>query len=212
MGFVRPFSTVHSWIPSTLSSVPRQQQLKDRRRINHLRAYILVTSLQGQRLLRRELPNAFAVGQTLRGRRRSTRPGGSFNSAQEDAPREKLRLWATGDFPAHDVEKCLDLRDAVRGLKAWGYTHHQAVTPNRLLKDDGWWARYILECKIQGTTVNVSTESEHMVDAYAELGIPTVLAVDPEHQLHGAPSRDARVQVCPHQISKSVNCHVHALP
>ena len=122
-------------------------------------------------------------------------------------PGEKLRLWAAGDFPVYDAEKCLGLRDAVRGLKAWGYTHHQAMTPNRLLKDDGWWARYILECKIQGTTVNVSTESEHMVDAYAELGIPTVLAVESTETRNAWRTKSGhRVQVCPNQINSSVNC------
>ena len=116
-----------------------------------------------------------------------------------------IRVWDAGDFPmlpdgTIDVQKLLQMKNAVRGKKAFAYTHHNKMFPAfnaavSLSREDGF-------------TINLSVDGdEDQLDAVMGAGLPAVIAVpSTESRRQWLTADGNRVRVCPNHLHKEVKC------
>ena len=116
-----------------------------------------------------------------------------------------LRIWEAGDFPmlpdgTIDIQKLLQMKNAVRGKKAFAYTHHTKLFPAfnaavSLSREDGF-------------TINLSIDNdEKRLDEVMAHGLPAVIAVpSTETRRQWLTAAGNRVRVCPNHLHKEVKC------
>ena len=119
---------------------------------------------------------------------------------------EAIRVWEAGDFPmledgTIDVQSVLQMKNAVRGKRAFGYTHHNKLFPA--------FNAAVSLCREDGFTINVSIDgSEDDLDAVMDAGLPAVIAVSSaETRRQWRTAGGYRVRVCPNHTHKSVQCN-----
>ena len=118
---------------------------------------------------------------------------------------EAIRVWEAGDFPmlsdgTIDVDKVLQMKNAVRTKRAYAYTHHTKLFPAfiaavQLSREDGF-------------TINLSIDGdEDHLDRVMNQGLPAVIAVpSTESRRQWRTAGGFRVRVCPNHTHKTVQC------
>ena len=133
---------------------------------------------------------------------------GLLGKLKRVAKHAKVRMWEAGDFPvtvtgAMDPLKLLQLTEALRGKRAWAYTHHIPGLIGDVTAD------FIRSARSRGFTINLSFDNKEVVmDAYMNQGHSCVLAVPSTETRRGwrTPGGN-RVRVCPaHFRPGEVSC------
>ena len=128
-----------------------------------------------------------------------------LNNCRHVPRQEPLRIWDKGDFPmlpdgTIDIQKLLRMKNAVRGKKAFAYTHHTKLFPAfnaavSLSREDGF-------------TINLSIDNdEKRLDEVMAHGLPAVIAVaSTETRRQWLTAAGNRVRICPNHLHKEVKC------
>ena len=120
---------------------------------------------------------------------------------------EKVRMWEAGDFATTptggmDPLKLLQIIEALRGKRAWAYTHH--IPGLRSVTN-----QFLLTAKDDGFTVNLSFDNnETLMDLFMDQGHACVIAVpSTEARKQWRTAGGHRVRVCPaHHHKGTVTC------
>ena len=112
-----------------------------------------------------------------------------------------IRIWEAGDFPMLpsgmiDLQSVLQMKNAVRGKRAFGYTHHTKLFPAFIAA--------ISLCRQDGFTINLSIDgNEDDLDAVMDAGLPAVIAVaSTESRRQWRTAGGYRVRVCPYDLTR----------
>lgn len=115
-----------------------------------------------------------------------------------------IRIWEAGDFPmlpdgTIDIQSVLQMKNAVRGKRAFGYTHHTKLFPA--------FVAAVQLSRQDGFTINLSIDGdENHLDQVMSRGLPAVIAVpSTETRRQWRTAGGYRVRVCPYDLTRETN-------
>lgn len=116
----------------------------------------------------------------------------------------KGQLWRhnqAGDLPGHknrlNRTKCLQLANANKDRRGFTYTHYRPTKYNLPI---------LARMNQEGFTVNLSADNLTQADAYAKLGLPTVVILPMDSVAPIRTPEGRTVVICPAQTQDNVSC------
>ena len=131
--------------------------------------------------------------------------GSNWDSFCERVKRfPKGQLWrhsVAGDLPGHknrlNKTMCLQLAKANIGRRGFTYTHYRPTKHNLSI---------IRQMNQEGFTVNLSADNLTYADAYAKMGLPTVVILPMDTVAPVRTPEGRTVVICPAQTHEHITC------